>query len=102
MTGTYVLIEDGVVSNFVLWDPELYPSLYNNAVLVPEPSTLYKAAAALIPSNVMPDIVMPTIGDTYTDGVFSTSRTFEWDDEAARIYWKGPDNLEVISDYSPR
>ncbi len=102
MAGKYVLIEDGVVTNFVLWDPGQYPDLYDNAVLIPDPATLWDAGAALIPANVAPDIVVPTIGDTYTDGVFSTSRTFEWDDKAARIYWKGPDNLEVISDYSPR
>ena len=102
MTGKYVLIEDGVVTNFVLWDPNLYPDLYDNAVLIPDPVTLNNDGAALIPDNVIPEIIVPTIGDTYTDGVFSTSRTFEWDDEVARIYWKGPDNLEVISDYSPR
>ena len=102
MAGKYVLIEDGVVTNFVLWDPNLYPDLYDNAVLIPDPVTLYDDGAALIPDNVIPEIIVPTIGDTYTDGAFSTSRTFEWDDEVARIYWKGPDNLEVISDYSPR
>ncbi len=102
MTRTYVIIEDNVVTNFILWDKQQWPSLYTDVVEIPSQEELLEEAAKLIPEGVRPDIILPTIGDTYVDGTFSTTREWEWDDENAKIYWKGPGNFEIRSDYQPR